>query len=1113
MPTDAGSIYSEVRIKLANLEADIRTVNSKIDRMYNNTKDKAGGFGSFWKNAFQTAFGFGIVQIVQRVTAAIKDMIGIFSGYQQSMKNVQSVTGAVGEDFRQLQEAAKNAGETTRFTARQAADALYYLGSAGFSARQSIEALDGVLQLAGATQSDLASTAESVASIISQYNLEANEAGRVSNVFAAAIGNSQATMEKLTNSFRQVGSVAAGFGYTLEETTGILQELYNAGYRGQMAGRALKSAMADLASPTANIRNIMAKYNVELSKVNPETNKFADIIDTLGEAGLSTADIIDAFGKVAGPQIATLVNQGGEALRRYTDDVTGTNAAAEAYRIQNDSLAGSIDFLKSKLESTAIAIFEKLEPGMRDLIDSFIKFLDAIKPVGLFLGTILNVILKLASVSTNALTNLFKTLLFSFKEVNPPMKEAADKLTKVTDAIKKAGELGNTSKKLNELTDEYDKLKSKTNLTKGEQDRLQSVIMQIEKIMPGAVTKFDEYGNAIEISGEKSREAAKQMLIAREAVLQNALTQLKASEAIYKRVVRNNEADAKASKENRNRLISESALADTRLALLDEFITKYKQSTKGVEDFIGPFAIAGAKGAAFNEILKKMNPQLQQAGLDFNNLAIQIDSGEDPLLILEKEMRKANKTVNDLQKSLENPPKAEQAYIDAKAKLDEIAELEKELTILQKNLGDIKKVDPAEKGAPDKMETLTQISQEFWNNYNMEIKNAIRESETFGGKQDALKAKLDFLKSAYLDLIAQGLDPAGATLTKLKQEYDLTAIELQALIDTEREHEEQLKKNEEIQENIANLTADYYQKTYELGKSESELIDIEREKAIETVKAMGASEEATKQAIDAINVYYDKLKKNSEEVRDDFKITTEYILQESANLANALGQVFTAIADQRIEELDRQMQAELDAAGLSEETEREKLERELKDAKKTGNKEKQQELENSLARLAIEEEYEKKKAEVNYQAELSAWRLKLAAILTDTAAGIAAALRIPWPANLVPIGFATVQGGIQYATASAQKPQKPVFESGGIFLDHTAGTEGADVKLHSPEMILNEGQMKNLFNMINSGNTAGTERETNLTVIIQQDSIEMARATAKVFNDGIVTLNPERAIQ
>lgn len=60
--------------------------------------------------------------------------------------------------------------------------------------------------------------------------------------------------------------------------------------------------------------------------------------------------------------------------------------------------------------------------------------------------------------------------------------------------------------KLIPLADEYDNLKSKTELSKDEQDRLKTVIGQIAQITPTAITAFDEYGNALDISSDKARD-------------------------------------------------------------------------------------------------------------------------------------------------------------------------------------------------------------------------------------------------------------------------------------------------------------------------------------------------------------------------------------------------------------------------------------------------------------------------------------------------------------------------------------------------------------------------------------------------------------------------------
>jgi hypothetical protein len=61
-------------------------------------------------------------------------------------------------------------------------------------------------------------------------------------------------------------------------------------------------------------------------------------------------------------------------------------------------------------------------------------------------------------------------------------------------------------KNLVPLLDEYDRLKAKTKLSKEEQERLEIVIGKIGDIVPTAITAFNEYGKAMDISSDKARE-------------------------------------------------------------------------------------------------------------------------------------------------------------------------------------------------------------------------------------------------------------------------------------------------------------------------------------------------------------------------------------------------------------------------------------------------------------------------------------------------------------------------------------------------------------------------------------------------------------------------------
>jgi len=170
MAENAGTIYAPIELRLNKLDQGIISLNRKLDTFVSQSKQKAGRFQGVWSAAF-TALGFLGAQAFTKLIASIKQGVAVFAGFQQSIANTISVTRAFGEEQRLIEKAAKDAGETTRFSARQAADALYFLASAGLDARQSIDALDGVLQLAGATQSDLACTASTVTTVLSQFNL------------------------------------------------------------------------------------------------------------------------------------------------------------------------------------------------------------------------------------------------------------------------------------------------------------------------------------------------------------------------------------------------------------------------------------------------------------------------------------------------------------------------------------------------------------------------------------------------------------------------------------------------------------------------------------------------------------------------------------------------------------------------------------------------------------------------------------------------------------------------------------------------------------------------------------------------------------------------------
>jgi len=344
------------------LKEQKRLAKEKADA---SSKSFMGKIGSVFAKAPQLAALKAMNAVMNMLTRTIKDSIRESIQYEQSLANTQSVAQATASGLRALDKAAQKAGLTTKFTAAQAADGLYQLASAGFDAYESVGALNGVLLMAAATNEDVATTARFTAATIRQFRLAAEDAEKVANIMTAAISTSQATMQKLTTSLTQAGTVAAGLNLPLEEVVGLLDLMYDSGMQASRAGRAMRNAFAELSSENSRTVKKLKTMGVAFEDIDLNSNSLIDAFGSLAESGLSTGQIMEAFGKVIGPQMMILTRSSREELQKYADKVTGTNRAATAAATQMDTWRGDTLLLKSAVQALGIIMSKVWIPALR----------------------------------------------------------------------------------------------------------------------------------------------------------------------------------------------------------------------------------------------------------------------------------------------------------------------------------------------------------------------------------------------------------------------------------------------------------------------------------------------------------------------------------------------------------------------------------------------------------------------------------------------------------------------------------------------------------------------------------------------------------------------------
>lgn len=303
--------------------------------------------------------------------AAVK----IGSDFEAQMSRVNAISGATQDEFAQLTELAKELGAETAFSASEAAAGMENLASAGFDANQIMSAMPGLLDLAAVSGGDVAAASEVAASALNAFGLEADQAGHVANVFAAAAAATNAETLDMGDAMKYVAPVAKAMGLSLEQTAAAIGIMSDAGVKGSQAGTALRGALSRLARPTDAMTDKMDKlglsfYDAEGNMISLDEQvlmlkeKFADLTQEEQNNALVTL-----YGQEALSGMLALIEAGPEKLNELTESFENSAGAAEEMAEKMlDNLQGDIEALGGSAETLGITFSEKVNAPLRELV-------------------------------------------------------------------------------------------------------------------------------------------------------------------------------------------------------------------------------------------------------------------------------------------------------------------------------------------------------------------------------------------------------------------------------------------------------------------------------------------------------------------------------------------------------------------------------------------------------------------------------------------------------------------------------------------------------------------------------------------------------------------------
>lgn len=369
-----GSELADAGVNTSNLSAENERLAKTYDKVKQSQEELAKVNAAIEKN--NEAISKTKTQLVGTVGALAALGTAIYAGpvkkaaeFEEQMSTVKAISGATVADMTRLANEAKRMGATTQFTAVEAGKALEYMAMAGWKTDQMLGGLPGIMNLAAASGEDLGMVSDIVTDALTAFNMTAEDAGRFADVLAQASSNANTNVSMMGATFQKVAPVAGALGYSVEDISLGIGLMANASIKAETAGTSLKTALANMAKPTKQMKTYMDKYGISLTNADGSMKTFREVVDNLRSSlgGLSESEQVAAataiFGKESFAGMLAIVNASDADFQKLSDSVNNAAGAAERMaQIKLDNFNGKVTLLKSAVEGLQIALGDALLP-------------------------------------------------------------------------------------------------------------------------------------------------------------------------------------------------------------------------------------------------------------------------------------------------------------------------------------------------------------------------------------------------------------------------------------------------------------------------------------------------------------------------------------------------------------------------------------------------------------------------------------------------------------------------------------------------------------------------------------------------------------------------------
>lgn len=309
------------------------------------------------------------------------------ANFDQEVRKAAAIEG--GGNFDQLRKSIESVASAAAGTPTEVARLATALSRAGFTAKETSEALGGIVIGAEATAVSFEDMGSIAADSMRAFGIETSKTQQVVDILVKAANSSNQTVLDLGESLKYAAPISRSLGVNINDLAATMAILANNGIRGSEAGTALRSGLQrlQLAASGSNEELLgLTRGSALLAKAMKTIG--ADVLDARGQllpldevliklkqnleklpVGVQSELIKALFGDEAGGKLRAALNSTEADIRKMFATIRNSGGAAADTRKEMQGFQNALDRLRGNIENVTNAIGDKFALVLGPLVE------------------------------------------------------------------------------------------------------------------------------------------------------------------------------------------------------------------------------------------------------------------------------------------------------------------------------------------------------------------------------------------------------------------------------------------------------------------------------------------------------------------------------------------------------------------------------------------------------------------------------------------------------------------------------------------------------------------------------------------------------------------------